>query len=147
MEEMVLDQGDVVEDKGVGERLMRELIKSPKFKASLKILTSEMDAAAARGTVRALMWEDVETFMGTVSVLPSVINYSVEALHELAIQLNAFPQPMLVAFLSQLAENVDFKAMEEAIVEFKILLEKLSPVFESLKNASAGVAAELARVE
>ena len=146
MEEMILEKTDAAE-KGVGERLMRELIKSPKFKASLKILISEVDAAAARGIVRTFMWEDVETFMGTVSVLPTVLNYSAEALHELAIQLNAFPPAILIAFLSRLVEKVDFKAMEEAIAEFKVLLEKLDPVIESPKNSSTGVAAGLARVK
>jgi hypothetical protein len=136
MEEIVLENKTAMEGQGLGERLLRELIKSPKFKTSLKILANELDPSTARGTVRAIMWEDVETFMGEVSLLPTLLNYSVEAAHELAVQLNAFPPAILVAFLSQLAEQVDFKAMEDAIEEFKTLLEKLNPVIERLRDAS-----------
>jgi hypothetical protein len=136
MEEMVMEQA------GVSERLLRELIKSPKFKASLKVFTGNIDPANAEGLVRTLLWEDVETFMGTVSTMPVLVNYSVAVVRELITQLNTFPTPLLIAFLSQLVESVDFKAMEQAVGEFKALLEKLQPVVESLKEASSGVLAQ-----
>jgi hypothetical protein len=136
MEEMVMERA------GISERLLRELIKSPKFKASLKVFTGNVDPANAGGLVRTLLWEDVETFMGTVSATPALVNYSVAVVRELMVQLNTFPTPMLIAFLSQLVESVDFKAMEQAVVEFKALLEKLQPVVESLKEASSGVLAQ-----
>jgi hypothetical protein len=134
MEEMVMEK------HGISERVLRELIRSPKFKASLKIMLNEIDPEAAGGLVKALLWEDVETFMGTAAAMPAIVNYTVAAVRELMTQLNAFPTPMLVAFLSQLVESVDFEAMEKAVGEFKILVEKLHPVVEGLKEASAGVA-------
>jgi hypothetical protein len=129
----------VTEQQGVSERLLRELIKSPKFKASLKVLTGNVDPARAGGMVKTLVWEDVETSLGTLSALPAVVNYSVQAARELVAQLNNFPTPILVAFLSQVVENIDFKAMEETVGEFKLLLEKLHPVVEGLREASSGV--------
>lgn len=134
----------VMEQQGVSERLLRELIKSPKFKASLKVLTGNIDPANASGMVKTFVWEDVETSLGTVSALPPVVNYLVQAVHELAAQLNAFPTPILVAFLSQVVESIDFKAMEDTVGEFKILLEKLHPVVEGLKEASSGVLGQTA---
>ena len=133
MEEMVMEQ------QGLSERLLRELIKSPKFKASLKVLTGNIDPDNAGGMVKTLVWEDVETSLGTVSALPALINYSVQAARELVAQLNAFPTPILVAFLSQVVENIDFEAMEQTVGEFKLLLEKLHPVVEGLREASSGV--------
>ena len=133
MEEMVMEQ------QGLSERLLRELIKSPKFKASLKVLTGNIDPERANGMVKTLVWEDVETSLGTVSALPALVNYSIQAARELIAQLNAFPTPILVAFLSQAVENVDFEAMEQAVGEFKLLLEKLHPVVEGLREASSGV--------
>ncbi|OFW56711.1 MAG: hypothetical protein A2V52_01560 [Actinobacteria bacterium RBG_19FT_COMBO_54_7] len=147
MEEMVLEKTAVMEKQGVGERLLRELIKSPKFKASLGIFLSELDASTARGMIRTFMWEDVETFMGSVAVLPTVVNYSVQALHELIIQLNNFPPAVLLAFLSQLVDKIDFEVMEEAVGELKLLLEKLNPVIDSLKDASSGVLAQVGTTE
>jgi hypothetical protein len=133
MEEMVMEQ------QGLSERLLRELIKSPKFKASLKVMTGNINPDNAGGMVKTLVWEDVETSLGTVSALPALVNYMVQAARELVAQLNAFPTPILVAFLSQAVENIDFEAMEQTVGEFKLLLEKLHPVVEGLREASSGV--------
>ena len=134
MEEMT-----VLEQQGLSERMLRELMKSPKFKASLKVLTGNIDPDKAGGMVKTMVWEDVETSLGTVSALPAVINYLVQAARELVAQLNAFPTPILVAFLSQVVEDVDFKAMEYTVSEFKALVEKLHPVVEGLREASSGI--------
>ena len=128
----------VMEQQGVSERLLRELIKSPKFKASLKVLTGNVDPANASGMIKTFVWEDVETSLGTVSALPALVNYSVQAARELVTQLNAFPTPILVAFLSQVVENIDFEAMEQTVGEFKLLMEKLHPVVEGLEELRQG---------
>ena len=135
--------GITLEKHGVSERLMRELIKSPKFKASMKILMANADAETAKGLAKALLWEDVEFFMGTVSAMPAIVNFLVALGQEIAVQLNAFPPPMLVAFMSQLVQGVDFEAMREAVVEFKTVLDRLEPVVEELKEASSGVVEEI----
>ena len=133
MEEMVMEK------QGVSERLLKELLKSPKFKAELKLLTGNIDPAAAGGLIRTLLWDDVETFLGTTSALPSMINYAVQAMREMVVQLNGFPPPILIAFLTQVVKEVDFKAMEETVGEFRLLLERLTPVVEGLKEASSGL--------
>jgi hypothetical protein len=132
MEEMVME-------KGVGERLLHELLKSPKFKAELRILTGNIDPANAAGLVRTLLWDDVETFLGTTSAAPAMVNYLVQVAKELVAQLNTFPPAILIAFLTQVVKEVDFKAMEETVGEFRLLLERLTPVVEGLREASSGV--------
>jgi hypothetical protein len=132
-----------LEKQGISERLLRELIKSPKFKASMKLFTSNADPETAKGLAKALLWEDVEFFMGTVSTMPALVNFLVALGHEVAIQLNTFPPPMLIAFMSQLVQGVDFEAMQGAVAEFKSVLDRLAPVVEELKEASSGVMEEL----
>ena len=138
MEEMVLEK------QGIGERMLRELIGNPKFKTSLRMLLNEIDPAAAAGLVRAVVQEDVETFMGTASALPSLVNYLVQVLHEAAVQFSIFPTPILIAFFMQIVEGIDFKAMEETVTKFKVILEDLQPVIDGLKEASAGVLSQIA---
>ncbi len=121
---------------GLSERLIRELIRSPKFKSSLRIMINAIDPSHAPGMVRALLWEDVETFMGTTSVLPRLANFTIQAVRELAVQLNAFPPEILLAFMSRLAREVDFEAAGEAFRELTVLLEKLRPVIEELRETS-----------
>jgi hypothetical protein len=136
MQEMVMER------RGAAERLLRELIRSPKFKASLRVLTANIDPATASGLARTLLWEDAETFMGTVSVLPALINFQTAFARGIAEQLNSFPPDILAAFMLQLVEKVDFAAMEEAVKEFKTVFEKLAPVLERLKESSSGVLAQ-----
>ena len=128
-----------VERRGVSERLLKELLKSPRVKNDLKLLAASIDPEAAGGLVRTLVWDDVEVFMGTVSVLPALVNYAARAARELLVQLNGFPPPMLVAFLSQLAGQVDFTALEGTLAEFNGLLERVRPVLDELRDASEGV--------
>jgi len=132
-----------LEKQGASERLMRELIKSPKFKAGMKLFVSNIDPETTKGLAKTLMWEDVEFFMGTVSAMPSLVNFLVALGHEVAVQLGTFPPPMLVAFMSQLVQGVDFAALQETVVEFKAVLDRLAPVVEELKDASSGVLEEL----
>lgn len=126
--------------EGLGERLLRRLIRSPKFKSSLRILINGFDSEHAPGLVRALMWEDVETFMGMAGALPGLVNFTVRAAEEALSQLNAFPTEMLLAFLSRVAEEVDFGALERAGRETRLLLEKLAPVVEELRRRAAEAA-------
>jgi hypothetical protein len=135
--------GLTLEKQGVSERLLRELIKSPKFKASMKLFTANVDPETAKGLARTLLWEDVEFFMGTVSTMPGLVNFLVALGREVASQLNTFPPPMLIAFMSQLVQGVDFEAMREAVAEFKAVLDRLEPVLEELRGASSGVMEEL----
>lgn len=132
--------------EGLGERILHRLIKSPKFKSSLNIFLRGIQPEHAPGLVRALMWGDVETFMGTASALPRLVNFLILAAGEMTAQLNAFPSEILLAFLKRLAGEVDFEALERASREARLLLEKLGPVVEELrKRAVEAVAPEVPR--
>jgi hypothetical protein len=130
-----------LEKHGVSERLLRELIKSPRFKASMKIFLANIDPETAKGLAGSLMWEDVEFFMGTVSTMPALVNFLVALGREISAQLNTVPPPMLIAFMSQMVQGLDFEAMREAVVELKAVLDRLEPVVEELKEASSDVVA------
>ncbi len=134
-------QGMTTEKHGAAERLLRELIRSPKFTASLRVLTANIDPATASGLARTLLWEDAETFMGTVSLLPALVNFQVALAKGIAERLNSLPPDILAAFLMQLVEKVDFAAAEEAVAEFKTVLDKLAPVLDKIRESSSGVLA------
>lgn len=130
--------------EGLVEKLLHRLMKSPKFKSSLNVLLKGIQPEHAPGLVRALMWGDVETFMGTASAIPRLANFLILAAEEMAVQLNAFPPEILLAFLKRLAGEVDFGALERAAREARLLMEKLGPVVEELrKRAVEAVAPEV----
>lgn len=120
--------------EGLGERILRRLIRSPKLKSSLNVMMKGIDPDHAPGLVRALMWGDVETFMGMSSALPRLANFIIRAAEEVVAQLNAFPPEILAAFLGRLAGEVDFQALERATREARLLLEKVGPVVEGLRE-------------
>lgn len=80
------------------------------------------------------MWGDVETFMGTASALPRLFNFMIRAAEEVAVQLNAFPPEILLGFLNRLAGEIDFQGLERAARETRLLLEKIGPVVEGLRE-------------
>ncbi len=129
--------------EGLGERILRRLIRSPKFKSSLSIILKGIDPENAPGLVRALMWGDVETFMGTASALPRLFNFAVRAVEELGAQMNSFPPEILLAFLQRLAGDVDYEGLERAAREIRLLLQRIEPVVGGLRErASKALAAE-----
>jgi hypothetical protein len=134
MEEMVMEK------KGAGERLLRELLKSPKFKASLRIMANEIDPGTARGLVRALVWEDIETFMGVLSATPGLVNLMAQFVCELGVQLGGFPPPMLRSFIYQLLEEIDGRALGEAAGSIHLVLDALRGQEEGREMMGAMVA-------
>ena len=107
-----------VETKGLvdaADRILRELIRTPKFKETILILLKSIDPPAARRLVRTLFWTDPGLFMSSMGVLPDLINVASEALAEVAAQMSAMPPPLLQDFLHRMVAGIDGAAMGEAV--------------------------------
>jgi hypothetical protein len=113
----------VMDKKGISERLLHELLKSPKFKASLRMVLNEIDPATLRSLVRTLVWDDVETFMGVVGSLPKLIELMAELVGEMGVQLGNFPPAVLRSFVYQLVGNIDGRALGEAAGNLHVVLD------------------------
>ncbi|MDY6795562.1 MAG: hypothetical protein SWK76_09850 [Actinomycetota bacterium] len=98
------------------ERILRELMHTPKFKESLIILLSNIDPPAARGLVRTLFWEDPGVLLSFFGALPDLINVGGEAMAEMVAQMNSLPEPLLRDFLNKVISGIDGKSWGEAIV-------------------------------
>jgi hypothetical protein len=59
-------------------RVLRELIRTPRFKKTVGILIRELDPENAGLLVRTLMWEDPEFFLSLLGAAPDVINAGVK---------------------------------------------------------------------
>lgn len=127
---------------GITERILRELLRSPKFKAELKMFLSGIDASSGPGLIRTLFWEDVETFMGMVSSVPSILNLLVQMLNEMAVQLDTFPPEMLNSFIYQVLGGIDGRAMGEMAGHLGGILTKILTT-EAGKAATSAIAADV----
>ena len=97
-------------------RVVRELLRTPKFKAQFKAMLNSLDPPAAAELVRTLMWEDTELFLDLIGVLPELLNTLFIGGRELAEQLDKFPDPMLAAFFARVLGKIDGEALGRMMV-------------------------------
>ena len=106
-----------VQTKGLVDatnRILRELIRTPKFKETIIILLKSIDPPAARSLVRTLFWEDPGLLLSIIGTLPSLINLGSEALAETANQMNSMPTLLLQDFINRIVSGIDGAAAGEA---------------------------------
>ncbi len=127
---------------GLTERLLRELLRSPKFKTELKMLFSGIDPSSGPGLIRTIFWEDVETFMGFVSSVPSILNLIVAMLREAAVQLDTFPPEILNSFIYQVLGGIDGRAVGEMAAHLGSLTAKILTT-EAGKSTTSAIAADI----
>jgi hypothetical protein len=96
-------------------RILRELLRSPRFKQTMNILLKEMDPENVSLLVRTLVYEDPEFFLSLLGATPSLINVGVKGLVETTREMINFPPAMLEDYLSLTAEELDAEQIGEAV--------------------------------
>lgn len=96
------------------DRILRELIRTPKFKETVIVLLNSIDPPAARRLVRTLFWQDPGLFMSLLASLPALINVAFEALAESTNQMNSMPPPLVKDLLNRVVAGLDGAAAGEA---------------------------------
>jgi hypothetical protein len=96
-------------------RILRELLRSPRFKQTMNILLREMDPENVSLLVRTLVHEDPDFFLGLLGATPSLINVGVKGLVETTREMLGFPPELLEGFLTETAEELDAEQMGEAM--------------------------------
>jgi len=119
-------------------RVLRELLRTPNFKKSIRIILNEMDPENAKLLVRTLMWEDPELFLGLLSSAPSLVNVAVEGTRELSSQMSDFPPALLAGFLTELVRGVDAESVGEATGLMLVLFARINRMEHAeLRGATA----------
>ena len=145
--------------RGVGTRVLREIIRTPAFQEIIKTNMTELDPDEAGHLVRTAFWEDLNLSLSLMGTSPVVVNYLIEAFLELGRQLNQFPAGLLNEFISNITSDMDNDALTEIPEVYGQLLEKVlleSPelrekvfagLFSHLAGAIRAAAAILSRLE
>ncbi len=107
-------------------RILRELIRTPRFRSSVQIVTSELDPEGARLLVKTLVWEDIAFFLSIASAFPQMINACVYAVAELVRSFGEFPEPLLLDFATQSIGSLDTEAMGAVLSNAVALAGRLS---------------------
>jgi len=96
------------------DRILRQLIRTPKFKETVITLLNAVDPPAARRLVRTIFWQDPGLLMSVMGTLPAILNTAFQALAEVAAQMNSMPSPLLQDLLHRIVEGLDGAALGEA---------------------------------
>ena len=133
-----------IQTKGLidaADRILRELIRTPKFKEGVMILLNSIDPLAARRLVRTFFWGDPGLLMSIMGSLPEMINTVSEALAEMANQMDTMPPLLLQDFLNRVFAGIDGAAAGEAAGGFAGMVLSLN-----LSDKESGLAQSLSRL-
>jgi hypothetical protein len=95
-------------------RILRELLRSPRFKQTMNILLREMDPENVSLLVRTLVHEDPDFFLSLLGATPSLINVGMKGLVDTTKEMLNFPPELLEGFLTETAEELDAEQIGEA---------------------------------
>jgi len=141
---------NAIQTKGLvdaADRILRELIRTPKFKEVVMVLLNSIDPPSARALVRTFMWGDPGLLMSIMGSLPQMINTGSEALAELAAQMNTMPPLLLQDFLNRVFAGIDGAAAGEAAGGFTgmVLSLDLPDKDSGLARSLSALGADFAR--
>lgn len=111
MDESATRTGGVIDG---ASHVLAELLRSPRFKQSLRIVLNELDPENAPRLVSTLWEEDPEVFLGLLSSLPAVTNAVIEMAREILAHGSEFPPALLRSFAAELFQGVRADRLGEA---------------------------------
>lgn len=128
--------------KGVIEgsaRILREILRTPRCRQSVKILLNELDPENTPLLLRAIQEEAPELFLDLLNTSPALANIAFEGLHELLAQLHNFPPALLSSFLAeQLGELNGEKLGGASALALLMILQTADQQDEKLPEAAKG---------
>ncbi len=124
----------------MSNRILKELLRTPKFKAQVKVVLNSLDPPAAAELVRTIMWEDPELFLSMVGVFPELLNAMLTGGRELTERMDQYPAPLLAAFVAQIIDKLDGEALGSLLTAIPELFYRLKSVpGEPLQQSLAGL--------
>lgn len=109
-------------------RVLRELLRTPRFKASVGVLLRELDPENAGLLVRTLMWEDTGFTLSLLGAAPSLANALFFAADEFIGQASNFSPGMLAGFASGMIGQLDGRTLGHAIGRGLVLSARMAAV-------------------
>lgn len=120
-------------------RVLRELLRTPRFKQSVRIIIRDLDPQNAALLVRTLMFEDPEFFLSLVGAVPAIINATIAGFDEMTSQASGFPPGVLTGFMAGMVAGVDAKRLGRAAGQALTLSARLAAVQDpALAAVTAG---------
>jgi hypothetical protein len=120
-------------------RVLRELLRTPRFRETARIVLRELDPENAPLLVKALTGEDPELLLGLVASAPALANTVIGAARELLAQLLVYPPGLLPPLTSGLLAELDAEALGETLALACVLQSRMQGEVESETDVLAAV--------
>lgn len=92
-------------------RVLKQLLRSARFKADVRSLLKQIDPGYAPDVVKAAVWTDPSISMAALAALPRAANALILGLGELAQQSERFPPALLANFLRDTLSRIEIRAL------------------------------------
>lgn len=112
-------------DAALGERLVREMLRTPPLKEFILLMIKDIDPDGAKGLASALLWEDPVVFMSIIGALPDIINWLLEFITELGRQFNVMPAQLLADFVEVIEGEIRLDTLQELPAVYGRLIQKI----------------------
>ena len=103
-------------------RVLRELLDSPRFRQSVRILLGELDPENTPDLVRTLLSRDPELMLSALSASPQVANVAIWGARTFLAELDKFTPDLLAGFLTQMAHEVQAEQLGETFGLLSVLV-------------------------
>ena len=110
------------------DRIFKVLLNRPSFKKNIQNMLNNIDADAAPGLARTVLWEDMEFTFGLVSALPAIANTFILLGNEIVNQVTDKITPdLLKGFIESMVRDIDVETARELKQNLVSLWNKLEP--------------------
>jgi len=94
-------------------RILRELLKKPVVKNSIRGFLNNIDPDNAPELARTIIWQDPEVILSLMGAIPSIANVIIRLLDEIIVQVvEKFPPQLLHDFLESIFQDIDREPIE-----------------------------------
>jgi len=106
--------------------VLAEILRTAFVKDILREMLTAVDPEKGTAAARALLWEDMETGFAVLGALPPVINFYLNLVSELGLQLSdKIPPRLFMDFMAGVFEEIDGQALRRGLRAWQELGQRL----------------------
>ncbi|MDP8225002.1 MAG: hypothetical protein P9L99_16705 [Candidatus Lernaella stagnicola] len=105
-------------------RVLRELLRTPKYREAMRIILREFDPENAPAFVRTVCREDPELFLAGLTATPALANALIGMCHELAVLIGQYPPQLRASLVANIGEEVNAEQLGAALGSWLSLWKK-----------------------
>ncbi len=126
-------------------RVLRELMRTPRFRQTIRILLRELDPENVPALIRSIREEDPEMFLSLLASTPTFANIGIEGAKDILSYITALQPELFYSFVAEMAADLNAERMGETaaltlVLFLRIAKDKDEGLFKAAKGIKKGFA-------